>query len=239
MTTDRLTAAARRFDLAALDIAGTTLDEGGLVYEVLDAAVSEAVGRPVPRDLLRRWKGTSKREAVAGLLAGLGSDASAQAVDKVFAEFTDRLVSGYLAAPPAPFPGVVEAIEELRSHGVRVALQTGYAAEITDSVLAGLGWAVGPAGMVDAVVTSDLVQASRPAPYLIFRCMEATGVTDVHRVLVAGDTPNDLAAGVNAGAGYVVGVLTGSFGAEELGRVRHTHLLDGVAALPSLLRTPG
>lgn len=239
MTKDLVTAAARPFDLAALDIAGTTLDEGGLVYEVLDATVSEAVGGPVPPELLRRWKGTSKREAVAGLLAGLGSDASEAAVDKAFAELTDRLVAGYRGTPPAPFPGVVEAIEELRSHGVRVALQTGYAAEITDSILAGLGWAVGPAGMVDAVVTSDLVPASRPAPYLVFRCMEATGVTDVRRVLVAGDTPNDLAAGVNAGAGHVVGVLTGSFGAEELGRVRHTHLLDGVADLPALLRTAG
>lgn len=64
--------------------------------------------------------------------------------------------------------------------------------------------------------------------------MEATGVTNTQRVLVAGDTPNDLAAGMNAGAAYVVGVLTGSFDATELGREPHTHLLPSVAQLPKI-----
>lgn len=44
-----------------------------------------------------------------------------------------------------------------------------------------------------------------------------------------------LAAGMNAGAGFVVGVLTGSFDATALGRERHTHLLPGVASLPEIL----
>jgi phosphoglycolate phosphatase-like HAD superfamily hydrolase len=65
--------------------------------------------------------------------------------------------------------------------------------------------------------------------------MEATGVTDVRRVLTAGDTPNDLGAGMNAGAGFVVGVTTGSFTREQLLVEPHTHVLDSVAELPGLL----
>jgi len=225
------------FDLAALDMAGTTVDEGGLVYGVLEATVAEAAGVPVPHDLLARWKGTSKREAVAGLLAALGSDASEEAVDKTFAVFGERLVTAYRETPPAPFPGVPEMFAALRARGVKVALQTGYSAEIADAILAGLGWTVGPdrSDTVDALVTSDLVAASRPAPYLVFHCMEATGVTDVRRVLVAGDTPNDLGAGTNAGAGFVVGVGTGSFTLEQLEAEPHTHLLPSTAELTSLL----
>lgn len=225
------------FRLAALDMAGTTVDEGGLVYRVLEETVSTAVGRPVPADLLALWKGTSKREAVAGLLGALGAPTDDPDVDKVFAEFSSRLVTAYRETPPAPLPGVPEAIAELRVRGVKVALQTGYSAEIAESILAGLGWTVGsgPDDTVDAIVTSDEVTISRPAPYLIFRCMERTGVLDVADVLVAGDTPNDLAAGTHAGAGHVVGVLTGSFGADELGREPHTHLLPSVAGLPALL----
>ncbi len=64
--------------------------------------------------------------------------------------------------------------------------------------------------------------------------MERARVSEVGRVLVAGDTPNDLAAGRNAGAGFVVGVLTGAATAAELGGHRHTHLLRSVADLPSL-----
>ena len=97
----------------------------------------------------------------------------------------------------------------------------------------GLGWTVG--GTVDALVTSDTVAASRPAPYLVFHAMEATGVMDVRRVLTAGDTPNDLGAGMNAGAGFVVGVTTGSFTRSQLEAEPHTHILDSVAALPTLL----
>lgn len=222
------------FELAALDMAGTTIDEQGLVYRVLDETVAAATGASIAADLLTRWKGTSKRSAIAGLLTALESDSSEAAVDKVFAEFTDRLVGAYADHPPVPFPGVVDALVDLRERGVKIALQTGYSATIADAILAGMDWRVG-GDLIDARITSDQVPISRPAPYLIFRAMEATGVTSTQRVLVAGDTPNDLAAGTNAGAAYVVGVLTGTFDATALGREPHTHLLPSVAHLPELI----
>jgi phosphonatase-like hydrolase len=187
----------------------------------------------VPAAVLGRWKGTSKREAIAGLLGELGGDAGEAEVDRVFEDFVQRLRAGYAAAPPRPVPGVPEAFETLRSRGVKVALQTGYSAPIATALLAGLDWRIGPT--IDALVTSDVVPASRPAPYLVFRCMEATGADDVRDVLVAGDTPNDLLAGHRAGAGYVVGVGTGSFTLERLAAEPHTHLLGSVAEIPGLL----
>lgn len=39
---------------------------------------------------------------------------------------------------------------------------------------------------------------------------------------------------MNAGAAYVVGVLTGSFGATALGGEPHTHLLPSVAQQPEI-----
>jgi phosphonatase-like hydrolase len=219
--------------LAALDMAGTTVDEGGLVYSAVEAAVAEAVGGPVPAGLMLRWKGTSKEEAIAGLLRGMGSDDSHVQVLKVYEVFAGKLEEAYGRTPPAPIPGVLEMFRTLRRAGVKVALQTGYAAPVATSIMTGLGWTVGET--VDTLVTSDTVAASRPAPYLVFHAMEATGVTDVRRVLTAGDTPNDLAAGMNAGAGFVVGVTTGSFTRSQLEAEPHTHILDTVAALPTLL----
>ncbi len=146
--------------------------------------------------MVQRWKGTSKEEAIAGILTDLGEDASPARVAAVFDLFTVKIADAYRDAPPTPIPGVLETFDKLRSAGVKVALQTGYSAPVASSILGQLGWSVGET--VDALVTSDLVPASRPAPYLVFRCMEATGVTDVRRVLVAGDTPNDLGAGTSA-----------------------------------------
>ncbi|RIX28031.1 phosphonatase-like hydrolase [Amnibacterium setariae] len=217
--------------LASLDMAGTTIDEGGAVYAVLRESVERATGQDVPDDLLSRWSGTDKREAIVGLLVALHQDV--RQADAVFAAFSDDLAAAYEADPPVLLPGVREAVAQLRSDGVRVALQTGYRREVAEGLLDAVGWRVG--ADVDALVTAEDVTASRPAPYLVFRTMEATGVVDVREVLVAGDTVNDVTAGTRAGARFVVGVLTGAHTVAELGAARHTHLLASLADVPALL----
>jgi phosphoglycolate phosphatase-like HAD superfamily hydrolase len=70
---------------------------------------------------------------------------------------------------------------------------------------------------------------------MIFRAMEASGVTSVREVVNVGDTPLDLQAGTNAGVRGVIGVLTGLHGKELLQRELHTHILASVAEIPELL----
>ncbi len=195
------------FDLAALDIAGTTVREGGVVYRVLRAVIEDRVGGPLPDDVLDRWTGTSKREAVAGLLLEMSGCDEANAVAATYAAFTAALLDAYRGTPPTLVLGAAVAVPRLRSEGVRVVLQTGYDRELAEAVLAAAGWRVGRD--IDGLVTSDEVRCSRPAPYLVFHAMELVGARDVSRVIVAGDTRNDVLAGINAGAGLVAGVLSG------------------------------
>jgi phosphoglycolate phosphatase-like HAD superfamily hydrolase len=54
-------------------------------------------------------------------------------------------------------------------------------------------------------------------------------------VVVVGDTPSDIASGTAAGAGLVLGVLTGSFGAQALADAGANGVLSSVADLPSVL----
>lgn len=218
------------YRLASLDMAGTTIDDGSTVYDTLSSVVSEAAGEQVPRELLEKWTGTSKVEAVHGMLAALRSDADAGVVYEQFNTALDRT---YRENPPLPFTGVTEMFERLRDRGVKVALQTGYSRPITEILLEAAGWRVGHE--LDSVVTSDEVVASRPAPFMIFHTMEQTGIDDVRDVLVAGDTPNDLGAGRRAGVQYVVGVLSGAHDATDLGRFAHTHLLPSVLGIEALL----
>jgi phosphonatase-like hydrolase len=222
-------------ELAVLDIAGTTVQEHGLVYETLLDAVRDGGAQAGPADIAP-WMGADKREAVRALLAEDGSGApSDDDVERVHDDFRRRLSDAYARRPPVPYPGVPEALEELRRAGVRIALSTGFDRAITGPLLDSIGW---PGDVIDAVVCADEVGHGRPAPYMIFRAMEATGVRDVGRVLVAGDTVLDVQAGTNAGAGFVVGVLTGGVSPSMLGSARHTHLLPGVAQLPLLLDRP-
>jgi phosphonatase-like hydrolase len=223
-------------ELAALDMAGTTIEEHGDVYAALRAA-AEAEGATVDDALVRRWMGTDKREAITELVAaGGGGRLTGLAVERAYERFRSLLEERYRARPPAPLPGVPEALAALRAAGVRVALTTGFARDVAEPLLVTLGWTVG-GGLVDAMVCADDVPAGRPAPYLVFRAMERTGVHRLDRVLVAGDTLADLQSGTNAGAGVVVGVATGALGLADLGAERHTHLLPSVAELPALVAT--
>jgi len=221
-------------DLVVLDIAGTSVQEGGAVYLALREAVEAAGGRPDAGDLAT-WMGADKREAITALLCcGVpGTDVPpADRVETIYTDFRDRLLDAYRQRPPVPVTGVPETITTLRRHGVRVALTTGFSRDVTDPLLERLGW---DDGFVDAVVTVEDVPAGRPMPYLVFRAMERTGTADVRRVLVAGDTTRDLEAGTNAGAGFVVGVLTGGHDHRTLGAQRHTHLLDSAARITELV----
>lgn len=219
----------QRIALVALDIAGTSIDEGGAVYVALRSAVESHTGKPIPADQFTHWKGTGKREAITGLLGR----ATVDEINAVEADFNARLLDAYRTAPPVPIPGILDAFAVLRAHDIKIALQTGYSRAVAEPLLDQVDWRVGRD--IDAVITSDQVPASRPAPYLIFRAMETVGVRSVSEVLVAGDTPNDLRAGMNAGARYVAGVLTGAHDAASLRHEPHTHILSSAATIPEVL----
>jgi len=217
--------------LAALDIAGTTVDERGTVYRVMRDAIEQQTGRSVDDALISEWSGTGKREAIEGVLIALGEDAAR--ADEVFARFSEDLGEAYRTDPPVLLPGVREAVETLRDHGVKVVLQTGYTRDVAEDLLETVGWST--ASDLDGLVTVEDVTRSRPWPYLIFRAMELAQVEDVRQVLVAGDTVNDVLAGTRAGARHVVGVLSGAHTVAELGAAPHTRLLAGVQDVPALL----
>ena len=210
--------------LAVLDIAGTTVDEGGAVYRVLADTVA-AAGRPATDADIRRWMGADKREALAALT---GRDD----VGELHAEFVRRLAEAYAATPPRPLAGVPDALAALRVAGCSVVLTTGFDRQVTDPLLAGLDAAF--TRELDAVVCAVDVGVGRPDPAMIHRAMTLTGTDDPAGVLVAGDTVLDVAAGRNASAGWVVGVLTGAQTREELAAAAPTHVLDGVADIPAL-----
>ena len=112
-------------------------------------------------------------------------------------------------------------------------MDTGFGRPVTDAVLARLGWGAG--GAVDATVTSDDVANGRPAPDMVFRAMQLTGIRDVKRVVKVGDTPADLLEGTAAGCGLVVGITSGSHTAEELRGHPHSVLVESVREVPGLL----
>jgi len=216
-----------RPQLVIFDMAGTTVEDCGEVPAAFGAALAEH-GISVSPDQIDAVRGASKRQAVLNLLPE--SPDRRQRAERAYASFKQQLTQRFAAGVRA-IPGALETFAWLREREVKIALNTGFDREITDLLLTALGWST---GLMDAVVCGDEVPLGRPAPYLIFRCLEATQTLSVRRLAVIGDTTLDLQAADNAGAAWNVGVLSGAHSREQLQRQPHTHLLGSVAELPSI-----
>ena len=214
-------------ELVVFDLAGTTVEDRGQVPAAFKAAFAEH-GIAITPDQLSGIRGSSKREAVRQLIPeGKDRERSAEAV---YASFCNRLGRRYEDEGVQAIPGAREVFGWLKAKGVRLALNTGFDRGITSLLVSALQWE----NEVDVIVCGDEVRQGRPAPYLIFHAMEATGVSSVHRVANVGDTALDLRAGYNAGLRWNIGVLSGAHDRDRLEKEPHTHLLQSVANLPEV-----
>jgi phosphonatase-like hydrolase len=151
-------------------------------------------------------------------------------IEQTYAEFR-ALLEGRYRQGITPIAGAEATFKWLAEHKTRIATTTGFYREVNELILEQTGWR----GMIDAAVSNSDVRQGRPAPFMIFRAMEATGVTNVSEVMNVGDTPLDLQSGSNAGVGFVVGVLSGAAPKARLQSEPHTHLIESVAEIPELV----
>ena len=221
-------------DLVVFDMAGTTIEDHGEVLTAFKSAL-EKNHIPVSADFLQKWRGASKKEVLRVCIEeqyGKDSPDNPRRVAQAYDDFRFLLEDLYARNGVRPIPGAAETFGRLREQNIRIALTSGFYRKVADSILRQVGW---NAGVVDVSICSDEVPQGRPAPYMIFRAMEATRTTDVRRVVNVGDTTLDLLSAEFAGVRGNVGVLTGSQTIAHLGNVRHTHILPSVAGLPGLI----
>ncbi|WP_211126899.1 HAD family hydrolase [Streptomyces yatensis] len=223
--------------LVALDMAGTTVADGGLVERAFDAASGElgvVPGTPDHAEKLAYVRATMGESKISVFRHLFGSEEPAQRANAAFERAYGELVDGGLIAP---VPGAREAIEELAADGRTVVLTTGFARVTQDAILDALGWR----GLVPLTLCpADAGGRGRPYPDMVLEAFLRTGAAeDVAQVAVVGDTSYDVLSGVRAGAGLVAGVRTGAHGDEAFHAAGATHVLDSVAELPALLRGVG
>jgi phosphoglycolate phosphatase len=221
-----------RWQVACIDMAGTTVRDDGLVDQAFTVAVAGqgvapgTVGYERMRAVVRKTQGQSKIEVFRLLLGG--DEQRARAANETFEEAYGLLVD---EGAVTPIPGAAEAIEALRAAGVKVALMTGFARATQDAIIDAVGWR----GLIDLALSPAEAGRGRPYPDLVLVAALRLGADDVRRVAVVGDTPLDLITGCRAGAGLVAGVLTGACDRPTLLAAGATHVIGSVGELPSLL----
>ena len=218
-------------ELVVLDMAGTTVRDDGIVERAFERAASETgvVERmpwPEALDYVRRTMGQSKIDVFTHLAGG-----DVARAERATAAF-ERAYAALIAEEGVePIAGAQQALERLRAAGLSVVLTTGFAPATRDAILDGLGWRA----LVDAALSPVDVGRGRPAPDLVLAAVIRAQASSVASVVVVGDTTSDVATGRAAGAGLVVGVLSGAHDRDALTAAGADAVIDDVSALPALL----
>jgi len=219
-------------DLLVCDMAGTVINEGGIVYETLQRVMVED-GLNVSDEAMHPWHGAKKEAVIEHFAKQSGtrpSDIEAQIV-KISDNFLKAIEEQYFSDNSGLTlidPNLEAFIRSLQAGGVKVALDTGYPARIQE----GLVKKFGMHSLVDGYISSYDVREGRPYPYMIHNLMERLGVENVRRVAKAGDSVRDIEEGHNAGCGLVIGVLSGADTAEDLLAAGADIIADVITDLP-------
>ena len=215
--------------LAVFDLAGTTVNDPDGVNSALRQSL-ETAGLAVSRDDVNAVMGIAKPEAIRRLIVAGEHRHLLSRIDAIHADFVARMIRFYQSDPSVhEIAGTSDVFARLNRVGIKVAVNTGFGREITNVLLARLGWE--ERGLIQASIASDEVPRGRPYPDMIHAIMKKLGMSDPRQIAKIGDTPVDIQEGFNAGCGVVVGVTQGSHARAELERFSPTHLIGTVAEL--------
>ncbi|MFD9796161.1 HAD family hydrolase [Streptomyces sp. NPDC059070] len=224
----KMSSTNHRYDLVVLDMAGTTVADGGLVEQAFRAA-AESLGAD-PDAMVGHVRATMGESKISVFRHLFGDEERARRANTAFERAYGELVAqGRIAA----LPGARDTIERLGAEGRTVVLTTGFARVTQDAILDALGWR----DLVGLTLCpADAGGRGRPYPDLVLAAFLRTGAVDsVRRIAVAGDTSYDMLSGVRSGAGIVAGVLTGAHGEDALRDAGATQVLASVAELPDVI----
>jgi phosphonatase-like hydrolase len=218
--------------LVVFDMAGTTVQDSGLVQQSFLAADDHAglSKTPADRDEMLRYVADTMGQSKIVVFRHLsgGDEEQAQAANKEFERCYGQLVTD---GNCSPIPGAEELIASLRSRGIKTALTTGFAKDTQSAIIDALGWH----DLADVVLCPGPGVRGRPYPDMPLTALMRTETASVQSMIVVGDTAVDVETGLRAGARASIGVLTGAHNAEQLSAAGATHVLDSVADLLSVV----
>lgn len=201
----------RSMRLMVADIAGTCVQEGGMVYKTIQNVLKDH-GMPVSDREFSKYHGIRKETVFEQVAQKYGNKKIN--INSISSEFNEALSNEYNRNPPSLIhPSLLYNMENFRQQkSVKITLDTGYPAEIAEAIIK----TTGLDAVIDGYISAYEVSEGRPSPYMIHRLMERHNIHQTSDVCKIGDTRADMVSGHNAGCGLVIGVLTGADSETEL-----------------------
>lgn len=178
--------ARQGFDPILLDLDGTVIDSVALIRESHRHAVREVLGEDWPDDRLVANVGRPLQEQMQ-----VFSPQHSDELYRVYREWNHANTSALLLA----YPGVEEAVRELRDAGRRLGIVTSKSRDAVN-----LAWGVLPrlGELFDVVIAADDTARHKPDAAPVLEALARLGGTP-SRACYVGDAPFDIQAGRAAG----------------------------------------
>ena len=208
---------------ALFDFDGTLVDTTEMIYQSMRHATTSVLGRD---DFTREQ-----------LLANVGQPLPRQ-MQLMDAEKTELLLEAYRAhheenhdALIAEFPGIAEALQRLRTAGVKVAVVTSKRRSSVEMALEAL-----PSLdlVVDRFVTLEDTTEHKPHPEPLLKGLELVGNVPKDQAVYVGDSPFDVQAAKAAGLRSVA-VSWGAFSEDTLRQADPDYLVPDIDAVVDVL----
>ncbi len=207
--------------LLVSDMAGTIINEKGLIYTAMKNTLS-SMGFCVSNADIKSWHGKDKIQVLSSHINAKYNIVSEKYNEPIIEQASIRLVDEldkvYFQDKNIELidNNLLQFFDDLRSDGIKVALNTGYPHEFQNKIIHHFNLQ----NHVDAWISSSQVFCGRPHPYMIQRLIEDCEIPSPKNVAKIGDTVNDILEGKNAGCVLNIGVMTGADTRDEL--LEHT-----------------
>jgi len=193
--------------LLVCDMAGTTVNEKGIVYDTIFKTVNP-LSTEITRETIHKWHGVKKIEVLTYFANKYNGD-----IEKLDKEFNDNLLDAYQ-------PGNIDYIHStlpdyfanLQKHNFVIALNTSYPRKIQQHIIKTLKLNE----IVDDRICADDVKNGRPHPDMIQLLMTRNYIKSPKDVCKVDDTSIGILEGKSAGCYKVCGVLSGGDSEKEL-----------------------
>jgi phosphoglycolate phosphatase len=212
--------------LVVFDLDGTLIDSLGDLADAMNG-VLEGLGYPDhPRDSYRHFVGDGIEMLVRRALPSEFVDSTD--IPRVVLTLREEYSTRWLATT-RPYPGIPELLHELRSRGVATAVLSNKPDHATRAIVEQL-FADHEFGVVRGALDGVPL---KPNPAAVHEIVSRLGVTPQASAFV-GDTPVDMATGVNAGT-FTVGVTWGFRDRHELVAAGADRIIDEALQLIDIL----
>ena len=220
--------------LLVCDMAGTTVNEGGIVYKTLYNTIKE-YGIKIDINDIDNFHGINKKEVLKHFIdKDINFRSKDNVLEDLISNFKSNLRNNYFRNDSISLihPELPIFFNYLRENNIKIALNTGFPVDIQEEIINKLKMN----DFIDDYISSEDVKMGRPHPYMINELMKRNNIKNPNEVIKIGDSTNDILEGKNAKCYKSIGVLSGAENSEKLSKIGADLVLNNIIKLKNYVK---